>query len=47
MAATIQNDASFLCIEPWYGIADGFEPAKDFKEKKGVQILKANEIFIC
>ena len=41
------NDAPFLCIEPWYGIADELEPAKDFKEKKGIQMLKANETFTC
>ncbi|PHA03540.1 LACX protein [Bacillus pseudomycoides] len=41
------NDAPFLCIEPWYGIADEVEPAKDFKEKKGIQMLKANETFTC
>ena len=41
------KDAPFLCIEPWYGIADELEPAKDFKEKKGIQMLKANEPFTC
>ncbi|CAI8703870.1 MULTISPECIES: aldose 1-epimerase family protein [Bacillus] len=41
------NDAPFLCIEPWYGIADEVEAAKDFKEKKGVQSLQANETFTC
>ncbi|MGF9966619.1 aldose 1-epimerase family protein [Bacillus rhizoplanae] len=41
------NGAPFLCIEPWYGIADEIEPVKDFKEKKGIQILKANEAFTC
>ncbi|MEH7457969.1 aldose 1-epimerase family protein [Bacillus sp. JJ1127] len=44
---TQSNDAPFLCIEPWYGIADELEPAKDFKEKKGVQSLQANETFTC
>ncbi|WP_026591796.1 aldose 1-epimerase family protein [Bacillus sp. UNC437CL72CviS29] len=44
---TSGNDAPFLCIEPWYGIADEVEPAKDFKEKKGVQPLQANETFTC
>ncbi|MDM5187913.1 aldose 1-epimerase family protein [Bacillus sp. DX4.1] len=41
------NDAPFLCIEPWYGIADELEPAKDFKKKKGVQSLQANKTFTC
>ncbi|MBO1624527.1 aldose 1-epimerase family protein [Bacillus arachidis] len=44
---TSGTDAPFLCIEPWYGIADEVEPAKDFKEKKGVQPLQANETFTC
>ncbi|ENQ3080360.1 aldose 1-epimerase family protein [Bacillus cereus] len=44
---TLENNAPFLCIEPWYGIADELDPAKDFKEKKGIQMLKANETFIC
>ncbi|KEK24744.1 aldose 1-epimerase family protein [Bacillus gaemokensis] len=44
---TPENDAPFLCIEPWYGIADEITPAKEFKEKKGVQSLQANETFTC
>ncbi len=41
------NNAPFLCIEPWYGIADEVNPAKDFKDKKGIQSLQANETFTC
>ncbi|MCP1123244.1 aldose 1-epimerase family protein [Bacillus sp. 3103sda1] len=41
------DGAPFLCIEPWYGIADEVEPVKDFTEKKGIQMLKANETFTC
>ncbi|HDR7211918.1 TPA: aldose 1-epimerase family protein [Bacillus cytotoxicus] len=41
------NNAPFLCIEPWYGIADEVNRAKDFKEKKGIQSLQANETFTC
>ena len=41
------DNAPFLCIEPWYGIADEVNPAKDFKDKKGIQSLQANETFIC
>ena len=29
-----QDNAPFLCIEPWYGIADEVNPAKDFKDKR-------------
>lgn len=39
--------APFLCIEPWYGIADEVNPAKDITEKKGIQKLQANEAFTC
>ena len=42
-----QDNAPFLCIEPWYGIADEVNPAKDFKDKKGIQSLQANETFTC
>ena len=28
------DNAPFLCIEPWYGIADEINPAKDFKDKR-------------
>ena len=42
-----RDNAPFLCIEPWYGIADEVNPAKDFKDKKGIQSLQANETFIC
>ena len=41
------DNAPFLCIEPWYGIADEVNPAKDFKDKKGIQSLQANETFTC
>ncbi|MED0985586.1 aldose 1-epimerase family protein [Bacillus paramycoides] len=41
------DNAPFLCIEPWYGIADEIKQAKDFKEKKGIQSLQANETFTC
>ena len=44
---TSGDNAPFLCIEPWYGIADEVNPAKDFKDKKGIQSLQANETFTC
>ncbi len=37
--------APFVCIEPWYGIADAVETTGDFKEKKGINQLEANQTF--
>ncbi|MEH7348862.1 aldose 1-epimerase family protein [Gottfriedia acidiceleris] len=39
--------APFLCIEPWYGIADEIGPVKEMKNKLGIQILNPNETFTC
>ena len=35
-----QDNAPFLCIEPWYGIADEVNPAKDFKNKREFNLYK-------
>ncbi|UOQ47669.1 aldose 1-epimerase family protein [Gracilibacillus caseinilyticus] len=37
--------APFVCIEPWYGIADTYDATGDMKEKLGVQKLKKGETF--
>ncbi|MFS3915425.1 aldose 1-epimerase family protein [Bacillus australimaris] len=37
--------APFVCIEPWYGIADMEETNGQYKEKFGIQTLEKNEIF--
>ena len=34
------DNAPFLCIEPWYGIADEVNPAKDFKNKREFNLYK-------
>ena len=39
--------APFVCIEPWYGIADTRGAAKAFKEKEGRIILNKGEQFAC
>ncbi len=36
-------DASFICLEPWAGIADGVESTGMLIEKEGIIKLKANE----
>jgi galactose mutarotase-like enzyme len=37
--------APFVCIEPWYGVADRFDTSGDFKEKFGVNQIKPGETF--
>jgi galactose mutarotase-like enzyme len=33
------KDASFVCLEPWCGIADSFNHNQQFEEKEGIEIL--------
>lgn len=37
--------APFLCIEPWYGIADSVNSNKDYKSKLGINKLSTSEVF--
>ncbi len=37
--------APFVCIEPWYGIADTYDTTRNLKEKFGVNKLEAGETF--
>ena len=39
--------APFVCIEPWFGVADNFDTNSDFEEKRSIIILGKNEIFSC
>lgn len=39
--------ASFVCIEPWYGIADSVESQGNLFEKKGIKVLKPGQKFEC
>ncbi|MFD1064930.1 aldose 1-epimerase family protein [Oceanobacillus locisalsi] len=43
----IENNtiAPFVCVEPWYGIADIHDTTGDLKEKFGVNRLDANDVF--
>ncbi|MDG5490071.1 aldose 1-epimerase family protein [Psychroserpens sp. SPM9] len=42
------NDSSpFVCIEPWYGIADRKDHNKDYRQKDGVMKLAPNDTFNC
>ncbi|GAQ19762.1 aldose 1-epimerase [Oceanobacillus picturae] len=37
--------APFLCIEPWHGIADMHDTTGELKEKAGINVLPAGEVF--
>lgn len=39
--------APFICIEPWYGIADKIDTNKKFEDKFGLNKLKIGEEFKC
>lgn len=39
--------APFICIEPWYGIADTVGETKGFSDKEGILSLQPEESFIC
>jgi galactose mutarotase-like enzyme len=39
--------ADFICIEPWYGIADSIDSNQVFSSKKGIIKLEADETFSC
>ncbi len=39
------STAPFICIEPWYGLADSVNTDKIFKNKKFINKLNINEVF--
>ncbi|WP_368031133.1 aldose 1-epimerase family protein [Arcobacter sp. s6] len=41
------SGAPFLCIEPWFGVADSYDSSKNLEDKKGIISLKKDEIFSC
>lgn len=40
-----KGDVPFVCIEPWYGVADGMEHDKNLEEKNGIVTLGEGELF--
>ncbi len=40
-----QNDAPFLCIEPWFGVDSTKGDSGAFEEKEGIRILSAGDTF--
>lgn len=41
------GNAPFICIEPWYGIADTVGGDKQFSHKEGILSLQPEECFEC
>ena len=41
------SGAPFVCIEPWFGVADEDSSKQNFEDKKGLISLEKNEIFSC
>ncbi|MCP9766939.1 aldose 1-epimerase family protein [Lacihabitans sp. LS3-19] len=39
------KNADFVCLEPWYGIADAEDHNKDLSQKEGIIRLSENETF--
>ena len=39
------QDADFVCIEPWCGIADSVRHSQELSEKEGINILPAGDVF--
>ncbi len=41
------SGAPFICIEPWFGVADDVNSEGNFQEKKGLILLEKDKIFSC
>lgn len=44
---TKKQTTNFICLEPWYGIADFSNTAQDLKHKKEIISLGAQQFFNC
>lgn len=42
-----EGGAPFICIEPWYGVADQVGVKKDFSAKEGIHTLTPEQCFVC
>ena len=40
-------EAPFVCLEPWFGVADPVNPAGSIAEKEGIQSLDPGATFAC
>ncbi|MFY9084760.1 aldose 1-epimerase family protein [Aliarcobacter cryaerophilus] len=41
------NLAPFVCIEPWFGVADEDNSNQNLEDKRGIQVLQKDELFSC
>ena len=41
------SGAPFLCIEPWFGVADEQNSTQNLEDKKGIITLQKDEVFSC
>ena len=41
------SGAPFICIEPWFGVADEKNTTQNLEDKKGIITLQKDEIFSC
>ncbi|EJK0464339.1 aldose 1-epimerase family protein [Listeria monocytogenes] len=42
---TVKPGTPFLCIEPWYGIADGAGESVELRDKAGIEHLEPDAVF--
>ncbi|MEL6941712.1 MAG: aldose 1-epimerase family protein [Bacteroidota bacterium] len=41
------SESPFVCLEPWFGVADHMDWKGDFKDKEGIVALAESEVFEC
>jgi galactose mutarotase-like enzyme len=41
------NLTPFVCIEPWFGVADEENSNQNIEDKRGIQVLLKDELFSC
>lgn len=41
------NRSPFVCVEPWFGLADNADHNGDLMTKEGIQTLESEKTFIC
>ena len=42
-----KENAPFICLEPWHGVADSVDSIQLLSEKEGIIELLPNEVFAC
>lgn len=44
---TKKGNTQFICLEPWYGVADQVNATGNFLQKEGIILLKSGDRFNC